>query len=604
MQTTLLGLALALIAAILAAFAAPLFVDWNSWRPQLEAQASALAGTRVTISGNIDLTLLPTPAFVLRGVSLGDPISGTGMRAAEMRGSLSLTSLASGKIEASEFVLSRPAFRLVIEPDGRLLLPTGAGAGHEISVSGFVLEAGSLTIEDRRAKHMLVAEDFSARGDLASREGPFRLDGGFRLAGERWILRASAARFAADQSGKMRLSLERPADATAFEAEGILSLAKATPRFEGVVSASRTSGELPWRMTSQIAGDVAGLNISNIELALGRGELPITLSGSGKLTPYTSPTLAISLESKRIDLDLGDPKAASTGAAHVLPAFNEIRRLISNFPFNTDLSLRADGILAGGQLVRDVRTQLRMRSGGIVLEQMEAKLPGRAAIMLAVKGEDGKIAGPLSFSADDPQIFARWLLGEGFAGKLQAVSSLAFKANIAYAREDILLENIEAVVADTKVAGRLLLQEWSDRKSVVVQADLQTQRANFDALAAFAKNTPDFLNEQKFTLNLYAEESTLLGKPLKIISLALTNLAEGLQVKNLTIDDLGGLSATANRAADGRIEFSAEAVRPSGFSAVLEHLSGSVDFASVVSQYAESSYPIRIEGSLAPTKEG
>ena len=190
MQTPLLGLALALIAAILAVFAAPFFIDWNEWRPQLEAQASALAGSRVTISGNIDLTLLPTPAFVLRNVSLGDAENGTGMRAREVRGSLALTALLSGRFEASEFVISRPAIRLAIEKDGRLLLPEVSTGAQEISVSGFVFEAGSLTIEDRRTNTLLFGDDFSARGELLSRDGAFRLEGGYRMNGMGWIVRA------------------------------------------------------------------------------------------------------------------------------------------------------------------------------------------------------------------------------------------------------------------------------------------------------------------------------------------------------------------------------------------------------------------------------
>ena len=49
MQHTLLGIGLLLIAAIVAALAAPLFVDWNAWRAEFEQRASALVNVRVTI---------------------------------------------------------------------------------------------------------------------------------------------------------------------------------------------------------------------------------------------------------------------------------------------------------------------------------------------------------------------------------------------------------------------------------------------------------------------------------------------------------------------------------------------------------------------------
>jgi uncharacterized protein involved in outer membrane biogenesis len=600
LQTTLLGIGLALIAAILAAFAAPLFIDWNEWRPELEAQASALAGTRVNITGNIDLTLLPTPAFVLRDVSLGDAEKGSGMRASEMRGSLSLTALLSGKIEADAFVVSRPAFRLVIERDGKFLLPAGASAGHEISVSGFVLEAGSLTIEDRRTNSLLAADDFSARGELVSREGPFRVDGGFRLNGQRWILRASSGRFGPDHSGKVRLSLERPSDSVFLDAEGTLGFADAAPRFEGKVIAAQRSGALPWRVSSDAVGDGSELRFSNLELALGSGELPITLSGEGKLVPRANGALELSLVSKRIDLDLGDQKAATIGAAHVLPMLSEAQRLLRALPLPAQISISADGILAGGQLLRDVRANLSAQNGAVSLERLEARLPGRAAIMLSGKNEKDKFSGPLSFEAEEPHIFARWLLGEELAAKLRWSSVLRLSGTLAYTANETSISGLQALIENTKVTGRLLVRDD------VLQADLETEGANFDALLPAAKGALNSAGDLKFILNLRAANSRFLGKPLKTASIAVERLAKDFQIKGLVVDDLDGVSLQAKHA-EGKgqeLEFSAEVTRASGLLAVLEYLSGSADFGSIASKYVTSHLPLRISGTLAPQKNG
>jgi len=54
---------------------------------------------------------------------------GTGLRAGEVRGILSLNALMRASVEAEEFVLVRPELRLVMQPGGRPLLPaTGAAA--------------------------------------------------------------------------------------------------------------------------------------------------------------------------------------------------------------------------------------------------------------------------------------------------------------------------------------------------------------------------------------------------------------------------------------------------------------------------------------------
>ena len=66
MQTTLLGLAIALILALLAALIGPYFVHWNDHRAFFEAEASRLVGLNVRVGGDIDAKLLPFPAVTLR----------------------------------------------------------------------------------------------------------------------------------------------------------------------------------------------------------------------------------------------------------------------------------------------------------------------------------------------------------------------------------------------------------------------------------------------------------------------------------------------------------------------------------------------------------
>jgi uncharacterized protein involved in outer membrane biogenesis len=605
LQTTLLGLALALIAAILAAFAAPLFIDWNEWRPELEAQASALAGTRVSIAGSIDLTLLPTPAFVLRDVSLGDASSGSGMRAAEMRGSLALTALLSGKIEADAFVVSRPAIRLVIEKDGSLLLPTGATAGQEISVSGFVLEAGSLTIEDRRTNSLLAADDFSARGELVSREGPFRLDGGFRLNGMRWIVRASSGRFGADHAGKVRLTLEHASDGISFDAEGLLALTNARPRFEGKVIAAQRSGRLPWRITSDVTGDASEIRFANLEVALGQGELPITLSGEAKLAPHANGTLEAALSSKRIDLDLGDQKAASTGAANVLPLLSDVRRTLGSLPMPARIAVSADGILAGGQLMRDVRASFNVNRGAVVPERIEARLPGRAVVSLAGKSEKQKFSGPLAFEAEDAQSFARWLLGEEVAGKLTLPPRLNMQAMLhaALDEEDYALRDLRANFGGTNVTGSVRRYIFS-HPNWITEVNLTARDIDLDGVLPAARAVSALTNEE-LRANLTVTNARFMQKPVRRVAAELRRQPnENIKLSSLVVEDFEGVSLQAKHSKNEEIEFAAEATQVSGLNAAISYLSGSSDFGNIAAKYLTSHLPLRLTGTFSPQKSG
>jgi uncharacterized protein involved in outer membrane biogenesis len=60
-QTTLLGLAIAFIIALIAALVGPYFIDWSQFRPQFETEASRVIGTQVRVGGALDARLLPTP---------------------------------------------------------------------------------------------------------------------------------------------------------------------------------------------------------------------------------------------------------------------------------------------------------------------------------------------------------------------------------------------------------------------------------------------------------------------------------------------------------------------------------------------------------------
>src|SRR5512147_3207865 len=71
LQTTLLGLAIAIILALLAALVGPLLIDWGGHRSLFEAEASRLIGVEVRVTGAIDARLLPSPQIMLHEIEVG-----------------------------------------------------------------------------------------------------------------------------------------------------------------------------------------------------------------------------------------------------------------------------------------------------------------------------------------------------------------------------------------------------------------------------------------------------------------------------------------------------------------------------------------------------
>ena len=92
-QTTLLGLAMVFIIALVAALVGPYFIDWNQFRPQFEAEATRVLGAPVRVGGELDARLLPTPSLRLRSVVVGGPNDLGKVRAEKLDVEFSLGSL-------------------------------------------------------------------------------------------------------------------------------------------------------------------------------------------------------------------------------------------------------------------------------------------------------------------------------------------------------------------------------------------------------------------------------------------------------------------------------------------------------------------------------
>ena len=118
MQTTLLGLAIAFIIALVAALVGPYFIDWNQFRPQFEAEASRIIGAPVRVSGKLDARLLPAPSLRLRSVVVGGANDLGKLRADKLDVEFSLGSLMRGEWRATELTINGLSLDLGLDAQG------------------------------------------------------------------------------------------------------------------------------------------------------------------------------------------------------------------------------------------------------------------------------------------------------------------------------------------------------------------------------------------------------------------------------------------------------------------------------------------------------
>ena len=150
MQTTLLGLAVALILALVTALVGPLLIDWGRYRASFEAEASRLIGTPVSVGGAIDVRLLPTPSLLLRDIETGARFAEPTLRARALRVEFALGPLVRGEWRADELRLDAPEIKLGLDAAGQIETPPLAIGfdPDQLSVERLVIENGRLTFTD------------------------------------------------------------------------------------------------------------------------------------------------------------------------------------------------------------------------------------------------------------------------------------------------------------------------------------------------------------------------------------------------------------------------------------------------------------------------
>ena len=196
MQTTLLGLAIAIILALVSALVAPLVIDWNHYRAAIEAEASRLTGLRVRVNGTIDARILPSPVITLRNVEVGEAGREPQLRAGTLKLELGLGPLLRGELRASEVHLIAPQISLGLDRSGAIDWPALSPSfrPQALSISRLNVEDGRVILTDAASGSRLVLRKLWFNGDVRSFIGPFRGEGAFVVGDELYGYRISGGR--------------------------------------------------------------------------------------------------------------------------------------------------------------------------------------------------------------------------------------------------------------------------------------------------------------------------------------------------------------------------------------------------------------------------
>ncbi len=223
MQTTLLGLAIAFIIALVAALIGPYFIDWNQFRPQFEAEASRVIGAPVRVAGELNARLLPTPSLRLRSVVVGSANDLGKIRADKLDVDFSLGSLMRGEWRADVLTINGMSIDIGLDRQGRVELPVSTGKFNLGSLSIDRLNlTGRIALHDAASHSTLELNDFAFSGDVRSLAGAVRGDGNFMLSGLRYPFRVSSGPSSDGSATRVHINIDPGHHPLAIDLDGVL----------------------------------------------------------------------------------------------------------------------------------------------------------------------------------------------------------------------------------------------------------------------------------------------------------------------------------------------------------------------------------------------
>ncbi|MEI9924447.1 MAG: AsmA family protein [Bradyrhizobium sp.] len=506
MQTTLLGLAIAFILALIAALVGPYFIDWDQFRPQFEAQATQVIGAPVRVAGKLDARLLPSPSLRLRSVVVGGANDLGKVRADKLDVEFSLGSLMRGEWRATELTIDGMALDLGLDPQGRIDWPASTGKFNlgTLAIDRLNL-TGRIALHDAASRGTLELNDIAFSGDVRSLAGSVRGDGNFMLSGTRYPFRVSSGQSADGDGTRVHLNIDPALRAFSADLEGVLSFESRAPRFEGALTLSAPAppkakkadndAPTPWRIVTKIKADPAAARLEQIEASYGSEDAALKFVGLGDVRFGAAPLLHAVLSAKQLDADKFAARDNKDNAAaepiRLLPALRALIATAPEPPIATQIELSSEQIMLGGRPLQSFAADLRADAKSWSINQLDFRAPGTTRVSLSGSnvqpGSTKRFLGALSVDSSDPDTLAAWLQGRSEV-TYRNQKPMRLRGDVNVSADRVAIDAIKAEIDGGAVEGRIAITDHVAGGGARVDAALKAERLDLDASTGFVRS--------------------------------------------------------------------------------------------------------------------
>ena len=573
MQTTLLGIAIAIILALLGALVGPHYVDWNLYRGEIEARASRMVGLNVRIAGSVEARLLPTPSLTLGRIEVARPGDAGALKVRSLDVEFALGSLVRGELRANHARLEGAEIQVGLDNSGRLdwSAPAMALDPDAISIEQLNVVDSHVILTNAGSGSRLVLEKVQFTGELKSLAGPVKGGGAVTVNGHRYPYQISAGRAAEGGGVRLRLNVDLVDQPLIADADAVVVLDKGSPRFEGTLQLARPVGRSatgiiePWRMTTRIKGDVAAAELEQVEFQYGPDDhRAVRLRGKANLLFGRSPRLESDMTAAQIDLDrvLELPEEARRrplmAVKFAVDRFMDLGRL--SIPMR--LNVRVENLVLAGTTLQSVRSEIKSEDNAWNVAFLEFRAPGSAQVRLAGR-LDADSKGLASKGLASEALASKGLVFEGPA-KIEARDARAFLNGLTERQDTAVVASGplraegqlrlggEAITLDqfSLDGDRMTIEEGTiaysgpgnDRparlKTTLKAADLDLDRFYSLVQGVFGEAAAGWPGEGE--VNVKAERARVAGIEVRRADVSMRYDRQAVEIERFAVGDFGG----------------------------------------------------------------
>ncbi len=466
-----------IVAVLLTALLAPMFIDWGDYRARFEQEASALLGQPVRVAGDASARLLPFPSLSFTDVEVGPPESPT-VTAERFAMDVELAPFLSGQVLIFDMRLESPNITLTLDENGAPIWPVAENGPinpAQVTLENASITDATVTVLDPAHDRVVVANGLDMTVSADSLYGPWRAQGAARindLPAQFSVTTGSLAR----EGFALRVSTDLPNQLVRLVADGRIAPSAdegGTIAYAGTLTALPFAVDHQYRIVGTFSATPRMMDLAEIEAAFGDPADPYIVNGDAAIFSEPRPGYRINITGSQFDMtaladdaeDDANGTKAPTDLRTQLAALNDV---LAGLPLPTvagSVSVDLPTVVMGGTAIRDIRIEARPGGNGDRnawrLQRLDAQLPGRTIVeadgelRLPDPGQGvdtARFDGRLVIASRQPTGLARWLGGD-VGDTLRQLPNLGLEARIALSTTRQAATDVQIIAGETRLTG-------------------------------------------------------------------------------------------------------------------------------------------------------